>query len=90
MKVDVIVTAGRFAAPKTARPATIVMAAVSDPLAHRLGASVARPGGNVTGLSLMSPELGPKRLELLAEAAPKASRLAVLWNPTVPRQHRRA
>jgi len=80
----VIVTAGGSAAPKAARQATstipIVMAAISDPLA--VVASLARPGGNVTGVSLMAPELGPKRLELLTQAAPKASRLAVLWNPT--------
>src|SRR5437773_2978193 len=86
MKVDVIVTAGGVAAPKAARQATrtipIVMAAISDPLVLDLVASLARPGGNVTGVSLMAPELGPKRLELLAEAAPRASRLAVIWNPT--------
>jgi len=83
MKVDVIVTAGGSAAPKAARQATstipIVMAAISDPLA--VVASLARPGGNVTGVSLMAPELGPKRLELLKQAAPKVLRLAVLWNP---------
>jgi putative ABC transport system substrate-binding protein len=86
MKVDVIVTAGGAAAPKAVRQATstipIVMAAISDPLAPGLVASLARPGGNVTGVSLMAPELGQKRLELLKEAAPKAARLAVLWNPT--------
>ena len=86
MKVDVIVTAGSAAAPQAARQATstipIVMAASGDPLAVGLVASLARPGGNVTGVSLMAPELGPKRLELLKEAAPKVSRLAVLWNPT--------
>jgi len=86
MKVDVIVTAGGVAAPKAARRATstipIVMAAISDPLVPELVASLARPGGNLTGVSLMAPDLGPKRLELLTEAAPRASRLAVLWNPT--------
>jgi putative tryptophan/tyrosine transport system substrate-binding protein len=86
MKVDVIVTAGGVAAPRAAQKASrtipVVMAAISDPLVPDLVASLARPGGNVTGVSLMAPELGPKRLELLAEAAPRASRLAVLWNPT--------
>jgi len=86
MKVDVIVTAGGIAAPraaqKSSRTIPIVMAAISDPLVPDLVASLARPGGNVTGVSLMAPELGPKRLELLAEAAPRASRVAVLWNPT--------
>jgi putative tryptophan/tyrosine transport system substrate-binding protein len=85
MKIDVIVTAGGIRAPKAARQATrtipIVMAAISDPPVPDLVASLARPGGNVTGVSLMAPDLGPKRLELLVEAAPKASRLAVLWNP---------
>jgi putative ABC transport system substrate-binding protein len=86
LKVDVIVTAGGAAAPTAARQATstipIVMAASSDPLAVGLVASLARPGGNVTGVSLMVPELGAKRLELLRVAAPKVSRFAVLWNPT--------
>jgi len=86
MKVDVVVTAGGIAAPraaqKSSRTIPIVMAAISDPLVPDLVASLARPGGNVTGVSLMAPELGPKRLELLAEAAPRASRVAVLWNPT--------
>jgi len=75
MKVDVIVTAGGIAAPraaqKSSRTIPVVMAAISDPLVPDLVASLARPGGNVTGVSLMAPELGPKRLELLAEAAPK-------------------
>jgi putative ABC transport system substrate-binding protein len=85
MKVDVIVTAGGEAAPTAARRASstipIVMAASSDAVAAGLVESLARPGGSVTGLSLMTPELGPKRLELLKEVAPKVSRLAVLWNP---------
>src|SRR5262245_7706371 len=69
MKVDIIVTAGGEAAPKATRRATstipIVMATSSDAIAAGLVASLARPGGNVTGVSLMVPELGPKRLELL-------------------------
>lgn len=47
-------------------------------------ASLARPGGNITGLSLLAPELSGKRLELLKEASPKVSRVAVLWNPENP------
>src|SRR5262245_3601332 len=86
LKVDVIVTAAGDAAPKAARRATstipIVMAAAGDPIAVGLAASLARPGGNVTGVSAMGPELAPKRLELLKEVAPRVSRLAVLWDST--------
>ena len=85
LKVDVIVTAGGDTAPKAARRATrtipIVMAASGDPVSEGLVASLARPGGNVTGVSLMAPEISAKRLELLKEAAPRVTRLAVLWNP---------
>jgi putative ABC transport system substrate-binding protein len=85
-KVDVIVTAGGAAAPRAVRQATstipVVMAASGDPVAVGLVGSLARPGGNVTGVSLMAPELGPKRLELLKEVAPRVSRLAAVWNPT--------
>jgi len=59
----------------------IVMANVGDPVAAGFVASLARPGGNVTGLSNLSPELGTKRLEILKEVFPKLSRVAVLWNP---------
>lgn len=86
LKVDVIVTAAGDAAPKAARRATstipIVMAAAGDPVAVGLAASLARPGGNVTGVSSMAPELAAKRLELLKEVAPRVSRLAVLWDST--------
>ena len=86
LNVDVIVTAAGDAAPKAARRATstipIVMAAAGDPVAVGLAASLARPGGNVTGVSAMGPELAPKRLELLKEVAPRVSRLAVLWDST--------
>ena len=85
LKVELIVTAS-VPAIRAAREATmtipIVMAAVVDPVATGLVASLARPGGNVTGLSVMSPELVGKQLEMLKEVAPGVSRVAVLWNPT--------
>jgi putative tryptophan/tyrosine transport system substrate-binding protein len=57
---------------------------VDDPIGSEFVSSLARPGGNVTGLSSMTPELGPKQLQLLKEAVPAASRVAVLWNPANP------
>jgi putative ABC transport system substrate-binding protein len=57
------------------------MAVVVDPVATGLVASLARPGGNITGLSIMTPDLVGKQLEMLREIAPKASKVAVLWNP---------
>ena len=87
LKVDVIVAAGTQAA-LAAKQATstipIVMAAVGDPVATGLVASLARPGGNLTGPSLMLPELIGKQLELLKEVVPKVSRVAVLWNSANP------
>jgi putative tryptophan/tyrosine transport system substrate-binding protein len=84
LPVDVIVTTGENAA-RAAQHATrtipIVIAAGADPVEAGLVASLARPGGNLTGLSLLSPELGGKRLELLKEAVPLASRVGVLFNP---------
>jgi len=85
LKVDVIVTGGGGAVADAARQATktipIVVAASADPVGIGLVASLARPGGNITGTSLMAPELGSKRLELLKEAVPRTSRVAVLWHP---------
>jgi putative ABC transport system substrate-binding protein len=85
LKVDVIVTAAP-AAPEAAQRATntipIVFAVVGDPVAVGLVASVARPGGNITGLSSMASEVVGKQLELLKEVAPKVSRMAVLQNPS--------
>ena len=87
LKPDVIVT---HAVPsiRAAKDATstipIVMALVVDPVATGLVASLARPGGNVTGLSIMTPELVGKQLEMLKEIVPKATRVAVLWNPDNP------
>jgi ABC-type uncharacterized transport system substrate-binding protein len=87
LKVDVIVTIGTLA-PLAAKRATttipIVMAAAGDPVASGLVASLARPGGNVTGLSLMAPDLGGKRLELLREVVPQLARVAVIWNAANP------
>jgi putative ABC transport system substrate-binding protein len=80
-KPEVIVTFGLMAA-QAAKAATtttpIVMAFAGDPVGTRLVASLARPGGNVTGMSLATPELAGKRLELLKEVVPKLTRLSVL------------
>ncbi len=85
VKVDVIV-AGGIAATRAAKQATatipIVMSAATDPLGAGLIASLARPGGNITGSATLLSELGAKRLELLKEAFPKISRVAVLYDPT--------
>ena len=85
LNVDAIVTGGGGATAEAARQATktipIVVAASADPVGLGLVASLARPGGNITGTSLMAPELGSKRLELLKETVPKISRVAVLWHP---------
>jgi putative ABC transport system substrate-binding protein len=87
LKVDIIVSAG----PAVTRPAKeatttipIVMTQDSDPVGTGLVASLARPGGNITGLSTLAPELGGKRLELLKEVVPKFSRVAVLGSSTEP------
>jgi|RhiMethySRZTD1v2_1073278.scaffolds.fasta_scaffold19532_7 ABC-type uncharacterized transport system substrate-binding protein len=84
MKVDIIVTPGTSMAV-TAQKATtsipIVMAAAADPVGAGLVASLARPGGNITGLSNVEVELNGKRLELLKETLPKLLRVAVLWRP---------
>jgi putative ABC transport system substrate-binding protein len=85
--VDVIVTVGTLA-PLAAKRATssipIVMVNAGDPVRSGLVTSLARPGGNVTGMSLMAPDLGGKRLELLKEVLPRLSRVAVIWNATNP------
>ena len=87
LKVDVIVTAGTpasLAVRKATTSIPLVMVAVGDPIGVGLVASLARPGGNVTGLSSIAPELEGKRLELLREVVPKLSHIAVLWNPDNP------
>ena len=87
LKVDVIVTTGS-SVTRAAKEATstipIVMTQDSDPVANGFVASLARPGGNITGLSTLSPEISGKRLELLKEIVPKLSRLAVLGTSTDP------
>src|SRR6202049_1620896 len=84
-KVDVIVASSSpavVAARQATRTIPIVMPLSSDPVGDGLVASLARPGGNITGLSLMAPELGEKRLQLLQAMFPKVSHaVAVLWNP---------
>jgi ABC-type uncharacterized transport system substrate-binding protein len=87
LKVDVIVTTGTppSQAAKTATTTIpIVMALISDPVGAGLVASLARPGGNITGLSSVSQDLSGKRLELLKEAIPKVSRVGVLYDPNDP------
>jgi putative ABC transport system substrate-binding protein len=86
LKVDVIVTATDVAIAAVKRETQtipIVMANSSDPVATGFVASLARPGGNITGHSTISPELSGKRLELLKEAVPGLSRVAFIWNPDV-------
>ena len=81
LKVDVIVTAGP-ADTRAAKEATstipIVMTYDNDPVGNGFIASLARPGGNITGLSTLAPELSSKQLELLKEIVPKLSRVAIL------------
>jgi putative ABC transport system substrate-binding protein len=86
LKVDIIVVAGGDGAIRTAKNATktipIVMVGLgADPVEADLIESLARPGGNVTGITNLSRELGGKRLELLKEAVPKLARVAVLYDP---------
>jgi len=86
-KVDVIVVQSTPAAQAVKRATStipIVMASVADPVGSGLVASLAHPVGNVTGLSLMATDLSAKRLQLLKEAIPRLTRVAVLWNPATP------
>jgi len=86
-QVDVLVAPGTTTA-RVAKEATrtipIIIVRASDPVASRLVGSLARPGGNITGLTEMAPELSGKRLELLKEVVPRVSRVAALWNPANP------
>ena len=87
LKVDVIVagsTPGVMAARNATGAIPIVMVTTGDPVTGRLVASLARPGGNITGLTALGQELGGKRLEVLGEAVPKASLVAILSNPENP------
>ena len=91
-KVDVIVVDTTLAARAVKRATStipIVMATVADPVGSGLVASLAHPGGNVTGLSTMTTDLTAKRLQLLKEAIPRLTRVAVLWNPDTPWHARR-
>ena len=85
--VDVIVTIGTpagFAAIRATSTIPIVLGAISDPVGLGLVKSLARPGGNATGNSLMAPELSAKRLEILRMLAPGISRFAILWDSSNP------
>ena len=89
LKVDIIVVAGGDALIQAAKNATktipiVMMGAGTDPVEAGLVESLARPGGNVTGLTNLTRELGGKRLELLKEAVPKLARVAVLYDPAIP------
>jgi putative ABC transport system substrate-binding protein len=86
-RVDVIVldsTVATQVAQRSTSTIPIVMALVVDPVGSGLVNSLARPGGNVTGLSMMTTELNSKRLQLLKEVVPRLTRAAVLWNPDHP------
>jgi putative ABC transport system substrate-binding protein len=85
LKVDIVVVAGGDTVIRSAQSATktipiILTGSGSDPVKAGFVESLARPGGNVTGITNLSRELGGKRLELLKEAVPKLARVAVLWN----------
>ena len=87
LKVDIIISAATpatLAAMAATQDIPIVMVGIGDPVTSGLIASLARPGGNVTGLSLLTAELSGKRLELLAELMPSVPRVAVLINPENP------
>ena len=86
-RVDIMLVASTpavQAAQQATKTVPIVMTLVSDPVEDHIVASLARPGGNVTGLSLMHPELSGKRLALLKEVNPKISRAAVFWSSSTP------
>jgi putative ABC transport system substrate-binding protein len=73
-----------LAAKKATRTIPIVMTVATDPVGNGLITSLARPGGNITGMSSVNPELGPKRLELLKEAVPGIKRVSILWDSKNP------
>jgi putative tryptophan/tyrosine transport system substrate-binding protein len=89
-QVDVMVmdsTIGTDAALRATSTIPIIMALVVDPVGSRLVKSLARPGGNVTGLSMMTSDLNSKRLQMLKDVVPGLARVAVLWNPDHPFHH---
>ena len=93
LKVDIIVVTGGTATIQAAKNATktipiVMVDAGIDPVEAGLVESLARPGGNVTGLTLLTRELGGKRLELLKEAVPKLVRVAVVYDPAQALQTR--
>ena len=82
-KVDVIYTLSPpaiFALKKATQSIPVVIVSSTDPVRSGIVASLAKPGGNITGISLISADLWPKRLELIKEVLPKASRVAIFWN----------
>jgi len=86
-RVNVIVTVGTpagFAAKRATNTIPIVFGAISDPVGTGLVASLARPGGNATGNSLMAPDLSAKRLEILRTLSPRMARFAILWDSSNP------
>jgi len=87
LKVHIIVAVGGRAtqvAQQATRTIPIVMSLVTDPVESGLVRSLARPGGNVTGTSIMAPDLVGKQFEVLKQAVPEVSRVALLWNPANP------
>jgi len=89
LKVNIIVTRGTpetLAAKQATTTIPIVIAGAGDPVRSGLVSSLAHPGGNVTGLTVLGPGLAAKRLDLLKEAVPNMSRVAFLWNPANPDQ----
>ena len=87
VKVDIIVAIGTAAARAAANATTtvpIVFTRVADPVALGLVSSLARPGGNITGLTVDATEIAAKRLELLLQAVPRLQRIGIVWNPSFP------
>jgi len=87
LKVDLILAMnnpGIAAAQRATKTIPIVMVGATDPVGSGFVASLARPGGNITGLSSQFAETGGKRLQLLREAVPNVSQIAILWDPTEP------
>jgi putative ABC transport system substrate-binding protein len=87
LKVDVLLavtTPAALAAKQATTTIPIVMMGIGDPVGSGLVASLARPGGNITGLASLDPELVGKQLELLKDVLPTVSRVAILWNPANP------
>src|SRR5262245_33786895 len=87
LKIDVIVATNNpavAAAQKATKTIPIVMVLVTDPVRLGFVTSLARPTGNITGLTIQAPDLAGKRLQILKEAVPRLTRVAILWDPTEP------